>query len=138
MAIATGTDRLRELIDLLVQSIDDRARGEELARRAYLSRFHFDRLVGAALGETPAALRRRLLLERAAYQLLRGASVTEAAVEAGYSSPEAFARSFRRAFATLPSAFGGDSDFPRRTAFTSTRREDCSFPATTRGGKRWI
>ena len=108
MAISTGTDRLRALIDLLVQSIDDRARGEELARRAYLSRFHFDRLVGAALGETPAALRRRLLLERAAYQLLRGASVTEAAVEAGYSSPEAFARSFRRAFATLPSAFAGD------------------------------
>src|SRR5438552_13804427 len=104
MAISTGTDRLRALIDILVQSIDDRARGEELARRAYLSRFHFDRLVGAALGETPAALRRRLLLERAAYQLLRGASVTEAAVEAGYSSPEAFARSFRRAFATLPSA----------------------------------
>jgi AraC family transcriptional regulator len=38
--------------------------GVELARRAHLSRFHFDRLVAASLGESPAAFRRRILLER--------------------------------------------------------------------------
>jgi transcriptional regulator GlxA family with amidase domain len=64
--VATTTDRLRSLIDLLLASIDDRVDGERLTARAYLSRFHFDRVVAAALGETPTAFRRRLLLERAA------------------------------------------------------------------------
>src|SRR5712691_2320696 len=99
MATAIGPDRLRTMIDVLVESIDDPAHGEELARRAYLSRFHFDRLVAAALGESPGAFRRRLLLERAGYQLSNEASVTAAALDAGYSSSEAFARAFRRAFA---------------------------------------
>ena len=108
MATTFGGDRLRTLLDVLVASVDDPAHGEELARRAYLSRFHFDRLVAAALGESPAAFRRRLLLERAAYQLSNGASVTEAAVDAGYSSSEAFARAFRRAFTAAPSDFHGD------------------------------
>jgi AraC family transcriptional regulator len=108
MAISTGNDRLRALIDVLFASVDDPARGDELARRAYLSRFHFDRLVAAALGESPATFRRRLLLERAAHQLSGGTSVTEVGFEAGYSSPEAFARAFRRAFGVSPSAFAGD------------------------------
>ena len=51
-----------------------------------LSRFHFDRVVAAAAGETPARLRRRVLLERAAYRLAdHAADVLEIAVEAGYS-----------------------------------------------------
>jgi AraC family transcriptional regulator len=108
MATATERDRLRALIDVLVKGVDHPARGEEVARRAHLSRFHFDRLVAAALGESPGAFRRRLLLERAAYHLSSGASVTEAAVDAGYSSSEAFARAFRRAFASTPSDFRGD------------------------------
>lgn len=65
-------DRLRTLIDAVVESLDDRVGGEELARRVYLSRFHHDRLVSAAIGESPGAFRRRLLLERAAYELSRG------------------------------------------------------------------
>ena len=46
------------------------ASGEELASRLHLSRFHADRLVAAVAGEPPGALRRRILLERAAYRLL--------------------------------------------------------------------
>jgi AraC-like DNA-binding protein len=108
MAISAGTDRLRTIIDVLVASVDDPAQGEELARRAYLSRFHFDRLVAAVLGESPGAFRRRLLLERAAYHLSSGHTVLEAALAAGYSSAEAFARAFRRAFDVAPSEFAGD------------------------------
>jgi AraC-like DNA-binding protein/uncharacterized damage-inducible protein DinB len=107
VSTAIEPDRLRALIDVLVESVDDPARGEELARRAHLSRFHFDRLVAATLGESPGAFRRRLLLERAAYRLSHGAPVLEAALDAGYSSSEAFARAFRRAFASAPSDFRG-------------------------------
>ena len=53
MATTATRDRLRTLIDVLVDSLGEPARGDELARRAYLSRFHFDRLVAAGLGEAP-------------------------------------------------------------------------------------
>ncbi|MBA3412106.1 MAG: helix-turn-helix transcriptional regulator, partial [Actinobacteria bacterium] len=91
-------DRLRELIDIVVASVDEPVEPEGLAGRAYLSRFHFDRLLSAALGEPPVALRRRLLLERAAYLLLEtDASVTEIGFHTGYASTEAFSRAFARA-----------------------------------------
>jgi AraC-like DNA-binding protein len=99
-------DRLRELIDVVVASVGEPVPGEALAGRAYLSRFHFDRLLSAATGEPPGALRRRLLLERAGHLLLEtDASVTEVAVHAGYASAEAFSRAFRRAHGMSPSLF---------------------------------
>src|SRR5262249_3054113 len=64
-------------------------------------------LVRAGIGEAPAAFRRRLLLERAAWQLVRGATVTEAGLEAGYDAVEAFSRAFSRAFGVPPSRFAG-------------------------------
>jgi len=93
---------------LVVMQIVDRvqARGEDLAARAYLSRFHFDRVVSSVSGETPARLRRRILLERAAFRLATTRStVLEVALEAGYSSNEAFTRAFRRAYGVGPAAW---------------------------------
>jgi uncharacterized damage-inducible protein DinB len=56
--------------------------------------------------ETPGAMRRRLLLERAAYQLAHtGISVTDVALDANYSSLEAFTRAFRKAFRLSPSRY---------------------------------
>ena len=80
-------DRLRELIDLVLGSLDEPgADGAALARRAHFSRDHLDRLLAAATGESPVALRRRLLLERAAWQLRSGgAAAAEAAAAAGYA-----------------------------------------------------
>lgn len=63
----------------------------------------------AGVGEAPAAFRRRLLLERAAWQLGRGASVTEASLEAGYDAVEAFSRAFSRAHGVAPSRYADAS-----------------------------
>lgn len=98
-------DRLRLLIDTVIAALDDAVEGDELAKRAYLSRFHFDRLIARGLGEAPATFRRRLLLERAAWQLLQGADVTRTAFDNGYGSSEAFTRAFVRAFGVPPSRF---------------------------------
>ncbi|HET8614818.1 MAG TPA: AraC family transcriptional regulator, partial [Actinomycetales bacterium] len=96
----TDPDRLRGILDLVEESLDEPdLAADELARRAYLSRFHFDRLVTAALGEPPGAFRRRLLLERAAYRLLSTSTpVIDVATDSGYSSAEAFTRAFARAY----------------------------------------
>ncbi|MDP9246346.1 MAG: AraC family transcriptional regulator [Chloroflexota bacterium] len=104
------SDSLRRYLDLFVDSLDEDVRGAEIARRAYLSRFHFDRVLRGAIGEPPGTLRRRLLLERAAYRLARSdATATEIAVDAGYESLGAFTRAFGRAFGEPPSAFRGRS-----------------------------
>ncbi len=103
-------DRLRDVVDAIIEALDEGLDGRALAARAMLSPFHFHRLVRAGIGEPPAAFRRRLLLERAAWRLGRGASVTDAALEAGYDAVEAFSRAFTRAHGVPPSRF---ADEPR-------------------------
>ena len=103
-------DRLRDVVDTVLEALDEGLDGPALAARAMLSPFHFHRLVRAGIGEAPAAFRRRLLLERAAWRLGRGASVIEAGLEAGYDAVEAFSRAFTRAHAVPPSRF---TDEPR-------------------------
>jgi len=105
-------DRLRDLIDLVLASLDERgADGPALARRASFSRDHLDRMLSAATGETPVALRRRLLLERAAWQLRTGAATaSEAATAAGYGSLAAFSRAFARAYGEPPTSYGGPAE----------------------------
>jgi AraC family transcriptional regulator len=100
-------DQLRGILDLVEDSLGEASvTGDELAARAYLSRFHFDRLVAASLGEPPGAFRRRLLLERAAHRLTRtDDAVIDVAYDAGYGSPEAFTRAFNRAYGCAPSAY---------------------------------
>jgi AraC family transcriptional regulator len=100
----TSTDLFAAFVTAVADSLDDPATtGADLARRAHLSRFHFDRVVTAATGESPAAFRRRLLLERAAYRLLsEDTGVLELAIDAGYGSHEAFTRAFARAYGMSP------------------------------------
>jgi AraC family transcriptional regulator len=97
----TGRDRLRELLDAVLheehRSLDDMAGG------AFASPYHFARQLSAGAGEPPVAMRRRVMLERAAWQLRQGHSVTDAAFAAGYESVEGFSRAFARAYGHPPS-----------------------------------
>lgn len=105
--MSTGHDTFTTFVDTLSTHLDDHeARGEDIAARVYLSRFHFDRVVSAAAGESPARFRRRVLLERSAYRLATSSTgVLDIAVEAGYGSNEAFTRAFQRAYGVTPSAW---------------------------------
>lgn len=97
-----GRDRLRELLDAV---LDERHTTlDDMADDAHASRFHFARTVSRFAGESPVAMRRRVMLERAAWQLQCGASVTDAAWAAGYESAEGFSRAFVKAFGHPPSA----------------------------------
>ena len=77
----------------------------DLARAAGFSAFHFSRMFGGMLGESPGEFLRRLRLERAAYRLTEGERVTTVSLDAGYERPEAFCRAFKSAFGCAPSAF---------------------------------
>src|SRR2546428_900065 len=108
MTTRIGSDRLREFVDLMIASLDEPVEGSTMAAGAFDSRSHFDRLVRAAVGESPTAFRRRMLLERAAWGLGRGeVTVTDSAIEAGYGSVEGFGRAFGRLFGIAPSRYRG-------------------------------
>ncbi len=100
-----AADTFSRFVDVLAATLDDHeATGEALASRVHLSRHHFDRVVAGVAGEPPVAFRRRILLERAAYRLIvSDDTVIGVAIEAGYSSHEAFTRAFRRAYGRTPS-----------------------------------
>ena len=92
---------------------------DELAGVAHFSPFHFHRVFTSMVGESVAAYVRRLALQKAAQRLSYSRdSVTGIAFEAGYDSPEAFARSFRAAFGVSPSQYrkkGGSPVFSVKT-----------------------
>lgn len=131
-------DSLRGFLDLIEDTLDEPGlTGEDLAGRAYLSRYHFDRLVSAALGEPPGAFRRRVLLERAAHRLVSTADpVTQIAFDAGYGSPEAFTRAFGRAYASSPSDYrrrtGGSHALPAGSGIHFHPPGGLRLPATSR------
>ncbi len=103
----TAADTFAAFVEVLADALDDHeVTGDALARRLHLSRFHVDRLVSTAAGEPPQRLRRRILLEQAAYRLLSGRrSILDVAVEAGYGSQAAFTRAFARAYDVTPGAW---------------------------------
>ncbi|RBY96119.1 AraC family transcriptional regulator [Blastococcus sp. TF02-8] len=98
----TGRDRLRELLDAVLD--EDNRTLADMAGDAYVSPFHFSRVLSRNAGEAPVTMRRRVMLERAAWQLGQGAAVTEVAWAAGYESVEGFSRAFTRAYGRAPSA----------------------------------
>src|SRR5258708_11184711 len=73
---------------------------ERLAGGACFSPFHFHRLFRAWMGETLQTFVHRLRLERAAQLLVfnRSRSISDIAMECGFSSSSAFARAFKGAF----------------------------------------
>lgn len=101
-------------VEKILGSLDDPLNARELAVRAAYSSAQFYRLVRKSLSGSPMALRRRLLLERAAWNLTRtDRAVTEIAFDAAFGSLEGFSRAFRRAYGASPSEYRrlGPSDF---------------------------
>jgi AraC family transcriptional regulator len=99
-------DEAQRLRGVVLESLDQEQDAKSLARQAYRSRTQFYRLFRAMIEETPVAMRRRLLLERAAWQLSRTQlPVTDISLNANYGSLEAFTRAFRKAFRISPSLY---------------------------------
>ena len=61
----TPRDRLRELLDAVLDERHHRL--EDMASDAFVSPFHFSRVLVRNTGESPARMRRRVMLERGAW-----------------------------------------------------------------------
>ena len=70
METLTYQQRIGLVLRHIEQNLDARPDLDELARIACFSPYHFHRIFSAMVGESVAAYMRRLLLERAAMQLV--------------------------------------------------------------------
>jgi AraC family transcriptional regulator len=77
----------------------------DVARVARLSEFHFHRIFASVMGESVARFIARSRLEHAACRLAYepDRSITEIALESGYSSPSNFSKAFSAHFGCAPS-----------------------------------
>ncbi len=98
--------RINRVIDHLRGNLHRPVKLAELARVACFSEFHFHRIFTAVAGETLNSFTNRLRLEKAA-RLLRYSqrSLTEIALDCGFSSSATFSRAFRTGYDTSPSHF---------------------------------
>lgn len=109
--MTAAQDRYRERMLRVLDHIDQRLDGdldlEAVSGVAAFSRFHFHRqfkaTFGLSLHRYVQLARMRLASKRLADP--RGESVTEIALDAGYETPDAFARAFRQRFGQSPSSF---------------------------------
>lgn len=99
--------RINRVMDYIEQHLGSELTLEGLARVASFSRFHFHRIFSALVGESLYSFIQRVRLERAAVMLVSNpaASVTEIALDCGFSSSATFARAFKEAFGMSASAW---------------------------------
>ncbi|MGD9117460.1 MAG: AraC family transcriptional regulator [Dehalococcoidia bacterium] len=98
--LAEYRSRINRVIDYIEANIEQELSLKELAGVAHFSPFHFHRIFSAMVGETLNGFIQRIRLEKAAIKLAADPqkSITEAALESGFSSSSAFARAFKENF----------------------------------------
>jgi AraC family transcriptional regulator len=92
--------RMNRVVDHIQAHLTDPLDLEQLAAVACFSPFHFHRLFHGWMGETLQAHVHRLRLERAAKLLSfdHSKTITEIALDCGFSSSSTFARAFKQAY----------------------------------------
>jgi len=99
--------RMNKVVDYIYDHLAEPITLNQLARVAIFSPFHFHRLFSAFIGETPSAFIKRLRLEKAAsaLRLKTADSITNIALDCGFSSSALFSRVFREHFCMSASQY---------------------------------
>ena len=95
---------IQRAIDYVEANITEEIDYEEVAKQAYSSSFHFQRVFGILCGFTLGDYIRMRRLSLAGEELSRGsAKIIEVALKYGYDTPESFSRAFTRFHGIAPS-----------------------------------
>ena len=98
--------RLRAAIAYMREHVTEPLAVEEVASRVHLSRGHFFALFRQQLNTTPQVFWSAVRVEEAARRMVQqDASLTEVAMELGFSTPGNFSRFFREHMGTTPSRY---------------------------------
>ena len=95
---------MQRAIDYVEANITEELDFEEVAKQAYLSPFHFQRVFGILCGFSLGDYIRMRWLSLAGEELSRGnAKIIKIALKYGYDTPESFTRAFTRFHCITPS-----------------------------------
>ena len=95
---------IQQAIDYVEDHIDCEIDYEEVAKRAYSSSFHFQRVFGIMFGFTLGEYIRRRRLTLAGNDLHdKNVKVIDVALKYGYETPESFSRAFKKFHGVMPS-----------------------------------
>ena len=105
--------RMQRVLDYIDQHLDGDLDLETVSQIAAFSKFHFHRQFSATFALSVHRYVQLARMKRASAGLASkdGPSVTEIALDAGYESPDAFARAFRQRFGQSPSSFRKSPDW---------------------------
>jgi AraC family transcriptional regulator len=100
-------ERVNRAIDHVVGNLARPLSLEEVSKAAGLSPFHFHRIFRALMGETLSQFVKRQRLERALFSMSHapGRTLTDVALDCGFSSSSDFSRSFKQHYGVAPSVF---------------------------------
>ncbi|MDD2286223.1 MAG: GyrI-like domain-containing protein [Paludibacter sp.] len=92
--------RINKILDYIEANLEKPFTLEELAGVANFSKFHFNRIFKAMIGETPFQFITRVRIEKAAYIISTGKSnnIAEIASKCGYADITTFSKNFKRHF----------------------------------------
>jgi len=123
----SGVQKIRHLIK---KQFSEPLSLADMAKHAFVSPFHFQRIFKESTGESPTQYLTRVRLEAAAHTILTGPqqSMLAVALDCGYNSLEHFSRAFKKAYGVSPSAF---RDLPEAEKIqllqTRSQRNDIDF-----------
>jgi AraC family transcriptional regulator len=96
--------RMKDALDLMEKKMEEPLDIEEIAKAAYSSPFHFQRMFHMLTGITVAEYKRKRKLTLAAQELaMTSSKVVDVALKYGYDSPESFSKAFRKIHGIPPS-----------------------------------
>lgn len=97
-------EKIQDSIAYIEENLSEEISLEELAKRAFVSKFYYHRLFHDEVGETVMAYIRKRRLTEAAKELKEGhVNVLDVAMKYQFGSQEAFSRAFKRMFHVAPS-----------------------------------
>jgi len=112
-AVQNYYERMQRVLDYIDRHLDDDLDLDVLSGVAAFSKFHFHRQFMATFGLSVHRYVQLARMKRASRRLAHrdAQSVTEIAMDAGYETPDAFARAFRQRFGQSPSSFRKSPDW---------------------------
>lgn len=116
---------LEKMVKEIESGLDQVLVIDDLIAKYHFSKYHFHHLFRAYYGEGVYAMRKRLLLERAAKNLAYGNdSITEIAFACGYENQASFNKAMRKQFSCTPSYIRHQKAVPAQSEQKFNRFED--------------
>lgn len=98
--------KMHDSFEYIEKNLDDRINLDDLAQRAYLSKYHYHRLFHKITGESVNKYVTRRRMEKAAEELVQTEQpIINIALKYQYASQESFSRAFMRVYGLTPGKY---------------------------------